>query len=79
LNESDQWIREGMTLKGHLFLLDRQPIEVSCTVRYKRTDVITKKQPIFGLQFTGMSQIIKNKIIALVLDLYRQQFAGRNS
>lgn len=63
-------------LKGHLFLLDREPIVVEGIIRHIRMDA-PKKNWICGIQFMGLSSPQKNRIIALVMDLYRQFFAGR--
>lgn len=63
-------------LKGHLFLPDRQPIVVDGSIRHMMMDA-QKKYLICGVQFVGMTAPQKNKIVALVMDLYRQFFAGR--
>jgi c-di-GMP-binding flagellar brake protein YcgR len=64
-------------IKGHIFLPDRQPIQIVGTVRHIRIEKNSKGQPICGIQFIGMSDITKNKIIAVVMDLYRELFVGR--
>jgi hypothetical protein len=78
LDASSPHFKVGATINGHLFLPDRDPIEVQCVVKYSRFDGTSKVNPIYGLQFISLSKITKNRIIALVLDLYRQFFAGRS-
>lgn len=75
-SESPQ-LKIGDEISGHLFLPDRDPIEVTCIVKYSRFENSNKLKPVYGLQFSGMNKLTKNRIIALVLDLYRQFFAGR--
>lgn len=64
-------------IKGHLFLPDRQPIVVDGSIRHTMVDA-QKKFLICGVQFVGITAPQKNKIVALVMDLYRQFFAGRS-
>jgi len=64
-------------LKGHLFLPDRDPIPVACSIRHIRLDNHGKGPQICGIQFIGLTEPVKNRIIAVVMDLYRQLFAGR--
>ncbi len=65
-------------IKGHLFLPDRPPIPVLGSVCHLRTDSMGKEPVICGVQFVGLTDQVKNRIIAVVLDLYRQHFSGRN-
>lgn len=64
-------------IKGHLFLPDRQPIVVEGSIRHTMLDA-QKKFLICGVQFVSLTPPQKNKIVALVMDLYRQLFAGRS-
>lgn len=65
------------TLKGHLFLPDRDPIQVTCSVRHVRIDNHGRGPMICGIQFVGLTEPVKNRIIAVVMDLYRELFVGR--
>lgn len=67
----------GDELVGHLFLPDRNPISITCSVRHSRIENQQSGRVTYGVQFIGMSKVTKNNIIALVLDLYRQLFSGR--
>lgn len=64
-------------LKGHLFLPDREPIQIIASVRHIKTDTAGKLPSACGLQFVSLTEQIKNRIIAVVMDLYREFFAGR--
>ena len=64
-------------LKGHLFLPDRDPISIVASVRYIKADTYGKKPSSCGMQFVGLTEPLKNRIIAVVMDLYREFFAGR--
>jgi len=66
------------TLKGHLFLPDREPILVNCSIRHIRTENHGKGPMICGIQFVGLTEPVKNRIIAVVMDLYRELFVGRS-
>lgn len=77
VNPEQVAFKVGDELMGHLFLPDRSPISVSCSVRHSRVDPQFSGKVTYGVQFIGMSKITKNNIIALVLDLYRQFFSGR--
>jgi hypothetical protein len=65
-------------LKGHLFLPDRDPIGIVASVRYIKADTYGKLPSMCGLQFVGLTEPLKNRIIAVVMDLYREFFAGRS-
>lgn len=65
-------------LKGHLYLPDRNPIGVTGSVRHIRVEGYGEGPLICGIQFIGLTEPIKNKIIAVVMDLYRELFAGRS-
>lgn len=64
-------------LKGHLFLPDRNPIDVTASIRYIKTESTGKKALTCGVQFISLTEPVKNRIIAVVMDLYREFFAGR--
>lgn len=64
-------------LKGHLFLPDRDPIPVTGSIRHIRLENHGKGPATCGIQFIGLTEPVKNRIIAVVMDLYRQLFAGR--
>lgn len=65
-------------LKGHLFLPDRSPIDVTASVRYLKEDSSGKNITACGLQFVSLAEPIKNRIVAVVMDLYREFFLGRS-
>jgi c-di-GMP-binding flagellar brake protein YcgR len=66
-------------LRGHLFLPDRDPIPITGSIRHVRVENHGKGPLTCGIQFIGLTEPVKNRIIAVVMDLYRQLFAGRNS
>ncbi len=66
-------------LKGHLFLPDRDPIPMTGSVRHVRVENHGKGPLTCGIQFIGLTEPVKNRIVAVVMDLYRQLFAGRSS
>lgn len=61
----------GDQVMGHLFLTDRRPIDITGVIRHSRQ---SKSQEYTGIQFTNLTDIQKNKISALVMDLYREFF-----
>jgi c-di-GMP-binding flagellar brake protein YcgR len=67
----------GDELRGHLFLPDRDPIQLVGSVRHKKEEVHAKNNIAYGIQFVGLSEIVKNRIVAVVMDLYRELFTGR--
>lgn len=64
-------------LKGHLFLPDRDPIQIIASVRHIKIDTAGKLPSACGLQFVSLTEQVKNRIIAVVMDLYREFFSGR--
>lgn len=65
------------TLKGHLFLPDRDPISIVGSIRHIRIENHGRGPMICGIQFIGLTEPLKNRIIAVVMDLYRELFIGR--
>lgn len=65
-------------VKGHIFLPDRSPIPVVGSVRHVRVENHGKGPQVCGVQFIGLTEPLKNKIVAVVMDLYRELFAGRS-
>ncbi len=66
-------------LRGHLFMPDRTPITVVGSVRHIKAENHGKGPLTCGIQFVGLTEPLKNKIIATVMDLYRIHFAGRQA
>ena len=64
-------------LKGHLFMSDRDPITVVGSVRHMKAENHGKGPLTCGIQFVGLTEPLKNRIIAAVMDLYRMHFIGR--
>ncbi|MEZ0390874.1 MAG: flagellar brake protein [Pseudobdellovibrionaceae bacterium] len=64
-------------LKGHLFMPDRDPIAISGSVRHVRMENHGRGPQTCGIQFVGLTEPLKNRIIAVVMDLYRELFVGR--
>lgn len=64
-------------IKGHIFLPDRSPIPVLGSIRHVRLENHGKGPLICGIQFVALTEPLKNRIIAVVMDLYRELFAGR--
>lgn len=67
----------GDEMRGHLFLPDRAPIQLTGSVRHMKEEVHAKNSVAYGIQFVGLSELVKNRIVAVVMDLYRQLFTGR--
>jgi hypothetical protein len=67
----------GDEMRGHLFLPDRAPIQLTGSVRHKKEEVHAKNSFAYGIQFVGLGEMVKNRIVAVVMDLYRQLFTGR--
>ncbi|MFN7824260.1 MAG: flagellar brake protein [Pseudobdellovibrionaceae bacterium] len=61
-------------LRGHLFLPERAPIEFISMIKHQRPDPTQKGLQICGLQFVSQTTKQKNRIAALVMDLYREFF-----
>jgi hypothetical protein len=61
-------------VRGHIFLPDRSPIEFIALLKHQRPDPAQKGLTICGLQFINQSSKQKNRIAALVMDLYREFF-----
>jgi c-di-GMP-binding flagellar brake protein YcgR len=70
-------IKVGDHLAGQLILPDRKPIVFEAKVQHLHENPIDKTNQIGGIQFEGLSEVVKNRIVALVLDLYREFFSGR--
>lgn len=68
-------LKVGDELKGHVFLPDRTPIAIATSVRHQRPDSTLKNTTVCGLQFVGANEQTKNRIVAVVMDLYRQLFS----
>lgn len=66
-------------LKGHLFLPDRDPISIIGSIRHTRMENQGRGPMTCGIQFTGLTEPLKNRIVAVVMDLYRELFIGRGS
>ncbi len=64
-------------LKGHLFMSDRLPITLVGSVRHIKAENHGKGPLTCGIQFVGLTEPVKNNIIAAVMDLYRMHFIGR--
>lgn len=64
-------------IKGHVFLPDRSPIPVIGSIRHVRMENHGKGPLICGIQFVGLTEPLKNRIVAVVMDIYRELFTGR--
>lgn len=76
LKNSKQTLKNEDELHGHLFFPDRNPTQVHAVVRHIRPGP-DKESSLYGLQFLGMTEIQKNRVAAVVLDLYREFFLKR--
>lgn len=76
LNDKKYKLNAEDELHGHLFFPDRQPTQVHAVIRHVRPGP-DKETSLYGLQFLGMSEMQKNRIAAVVLDLYREFFLKR--
>lgn len=64
----------GDEVQGELNLPDRQPLAIRGVVVHEKDDEVHKEQTL-GVQFKGLTEMDKNRLIAVVMDLYRQLFA----
>lgn len=64
----------GDELKGHLFLPDRSPIQMTVSVRHSRPEAIEKNMLTVGIQFVGLNDPTRHRLAAVVMDLYREFF-----
>jgi c-di-GMP-binding flagellar brake protein YcgR len=78
INTQTLKLNVGDELRGHLFLPDREPIQLTGSIRHKKEEVHSKNNIAYGIQFVGLSEMVKNRIIAVVMDLYRELFIGRS-
>lgn len=68
----------GDEVSGELQLPDRQPLKICGVVVHEKDDEVHREQTL-GVQFIGLSEIDKNRLVAIVMDLYRQLFARINT
>jgi hypothetical protein len=61
-------------IECEIILPDRDPIKIKGSIRHQKEDEKTKAQAT-GLQFIDLTELVKNKIVALVMDLYRELFS----
>jgi hypothetical protein len=66
-------LKIGDKVSGHIFLPDREPIEMNGQIRHTRENQ-NKRNDLTGVQFANLSEIQKNRIASLVMDLYREFF-----
>lgn len=64
----------GDELKGHLFLPDRNPIQLVASVRHSRPEAIEKNLLTVGIQFVGLNEPLRHRLAAVVMDLYKEFF-----
>ena len=76
LKNSKHTLKNEEELHGHLFFPDRNPTQAHAVVRHIRPGP-DKESSLYGLQFLGMTEIQKNRVAAVVLDLYREFFLKR--
>lgn len=74
-NKSKWTLKTGDEVRGHIFLPDRAPIEVTGIIRHARPMPNEKDFIACGVQFVGLQEPLKNKIAAVVMDLYRELFS----
>jgi hypothetical protein len=60
---------------GFLFIPNRDPVPVGGSIKYFREESTDKSKQTAGIQFTKLSEPQKNKIAAIVMDLFRVFFA----
>lgn len=61
-------------IEGEIILPARDPLKVKGVIRHQKDDEKTKSQTA-GLQFADLTEPVKNRIVALVMDLYRELFS----
>jgi hypothetical protein len=70
----EEW-KVGDLIEGSLVLAQRTPIEISAQIRHRSPMTSAKANTAVGFQFINMSAIVQNRIIAIVMDLYRELFS----
>lgn len=64
----------GDELKGHLFLPDRDPIQMIASVRHSRPEAVDKNILTIGIQFVSLNDPTRHRLAAVVMDLYKEFF-----
>ena len=75
LNTSDIHMKSMDHLEGEITLHKRNPIKVIAEVRHIAAHPTDSRKQIIGLQFLYLEEIEKNRLVSIVLDLYKELFA----
>jgi hypothetical protein len=59
---------------GTLRIAKRDPIDISGVIKHLKPDTNTKNSQIVGIEFTQLTPIIENRLVALTMDLYKEIF-----
>jgi hypothetical protein len=68
-------LKIGDVLEGEVHLSKRDPIVITATVKHIVSDPQDENQIMAGIQFKDLGAIAKNRLQALVLDVYRELFS----
>lgn len=74
ISSKDLTLNLNDVIEGEIILPERAPLKIKGIIRHRKDDEKTKSQTA-GLQFTELSEPTKNRIVALVMDLYRELFS----
>ena len=71
-------LRKESSIFGIFQTEDRTDMEIEAQIRHISKAVGKEKVNLVGVQFLNQSTIVKNRMAALVMDLYREFFTGAN-
>lgn len=70
-------LKSGDHLKIHLFVGNREPIEVDGTIRHLQVENFATKTTTqtFGIELNNMSALVEGKLFSITMDLHREFFS----
>lgn len=71
-------LKVNEVVRGRLSTTDRDDITVEMSVRHLASHADNDTLQLVGLQFVNQSEIVRNRMAALVMDLYREFFTKRS-
>lgn len=74
-NLTNHEVKSKDILEGEILLPNREPLVVRCEARYVAPVPDRVQNQMIGLMFLDLTTITKNRIVALVMDIYRELFS----
>ena len=70
-------LQPGDQIKAHMFISNREPLEVEGTVRHHKVETYATKttKQIFGVELNPLSSFIEGKLFSITMDLHREFFS----